>query len=488
MRNKLIVTTGAAALVAAGLMLAGCGGTTATSNLISSNVATTPTQTIITDAPADQVLALALKVDNIVLTDTSGASTGNLLKAPVPIEVGHLDAVQEPFLPPLNIPQDTYASATITVEAPIVAYVDSTSAKPVIATTSSTPAATLTGTTDTITLSTPITVTATSAPIVFDLEIAQSVSITGTGTSAVIDVTPTFNVTQLTLPTGTTPPSNQNQGKVSNVVGAVASTTTSSLTITDPKGQSLTITTNSNTQLYGATSLSALTAGELVSVDIAQQTNGSNLALRITVLPNIADLLIGPVTATTGTPVTSFTQLVRQPVGPGTTPASTLATSYTITVNSSTTFSTGPQGTAGAVLPTLPFTPTFSAATLFAGQNVAVGSTSINTTADTATAVNVTLVPQTIDGTVAAVGTSGGLPTVTVTLPAQSALATLTGKTSVVVYVVSATQLMNSTTAIPTAGAQIRFNGLLFNNAGTLSLVALGCNDAPPTPPRQTIH
>jgi len=487
MRNKMLLIAVVTALAVVGLALVGCGGGSGTtSNLISSSVPGTATQTVITDAPADQVLALALKVDSISLTDTAGLSTGNLLKNPVPIEVSHLDAVQEPLLPPLNIPQDTYASAVITVEAPIVVFADST-AKQVYKVN-----ATLAGSTDTVTLSPTITVSATSAPIVFDLLVGQSVAISGTGSSATVTVTPTFNVTQLTLPTGTTPPTNQNQGKVSGVVGAVVSTTTSSLTITDPKGQQLTMATNTNTQLVGFTSLSTLTAGELVSADIAQQKDGSFLALRIQLMPNVANLLIGPVTAVTGSPATSFTELVRQPVGATATSTAT-ATTYTVTVNGTTTFNLAPQATAQPVTVSglgLPFTPTFTAATLFAGQNVAVGTTAIDTTADTATAGSVTLAPQTVEGTVSAVSAGAGYTAVTVTLPTQSALATLTGKTSVVVYLapVSFTQMMNATALPPIVGVTMRFNGLLFNNGGTLSLVALGCNDMPPGPPVQVLH
>jgi hypothetical protein len=323
--------------------------------------------------------------------------------------------------------------------------------------------------------------------------VGQSVSITGSGSSATVTVTPTFNVTQLTLPTGTTPPTNQNQGKVSGVVGAVVSTTTSSLTITDPKGQQLTMATNTNTQLVGFTSLSTLTAGELVNADIAQQKDGSFLALRIQLMPNVANLLIGPVTAVTGTPATSFTMLVRQPVGPATTPSATAAASFTVTVNGSTTFNLAPQATAQPVTVSaigLPFTPTFTATNMFAGQNVAVGTTAIDTTADTATAGSVTLAPQTVEGTVSAVSVGAGYTAVTVTLPAQSALATLTGKTSVVVYLapVSFTQMMNATALPPIVGVTMRFNGLLFNNGGTLSLVALGCIDMPPGPPVQVLH
>jgi len=49
------------------------------------------------------------------------------------------------------------------------------------------------------------------------------------------------------------------------------------------------------------------------------QSNATLLALRVEqqVLPTAtAELLIGPVTAVTGSPAASFTQVVRQQVGP----------------------------------------------------------------------------------------------------------------------------------------------------------------------------
>jgi len=444
-----------AALAMAGLALNGCSSTAAgTGATINPNTPTTTTQTLITDAPADQVLSLSLIVNSITLTDASGAST-TVLSSPVPVEVSHLDAVQEPLLPPLNIPQDTYVSATITVASPVVVYVDPATAKPVKT------SATLAAASTTVTFTTPITVTATSA----------------SGTSTTVTVTPTFNIFQITLAAN---PTNGSNGRINDVVGQVVSVSGTNLVIETPNGKDLTLVTNSATVLQGFTALSTLTAGEPVDADIALQKDGSLLALRIHLHPaQAANMLVGPVTAITGSPATSFTQLVRQPAGPSVTSSAT-ATSYTITVTGTTTFGLAPQAN---TLPTLPFTPVFTAATMIAGQNVAVDATSISGTA--ATAASVMLAPQTVDGVVASVTASGGFEVVTVTLPTQSALASLSGATSVVVYINASTQLMNAAAAVPAVGSNIRFNGLLFNDSGTLRMLAGGCNDFPPAAPPQ---
>ena len=453
-------------LTIGGLALNGCSnGTLTTGTTISPAVKTTTTQTLITDAPADQVLALGLTVDSIVLTDSAGSTT-TVLSKPVMIEASHLDAVQEPLLPPLNIPQDTYVSATITVASPVVVYADSTT-KTVVKVD-----ATLAAASTTVTFTTPITVSATSAPICFDLLVGQSVAISG----STVTVTPTFNVAQISL---AKQPTNGGNGRVNGVVGQVVSVSGTSLVVATPNGQQITLTTNTSTVLQGFTALSTLTAGELVDADVAQQQDGSLLALRIHLMTQATNMLLGPVTAVTGSPATSFTQLVRQPLGPSV-PDSTTGSSYTVSVTSSTTFGLAPQA---GTLPSLPFTALFSASNLIAGQNVMVAASSISGT--TAVASSVTLAPQTVDGTIASMTTgSGGLTAYVVTLPSQSALASLTGATTVTVYSNSGTQMMNASQLA--VGSTVRFNGLLFNDNGTLRMVAGACNDGPaPAPPQK---
>ncbi|SFS01781.1 hypothetical protein SAMN05421771_0615 [Granulicella pectinivorans] len=454
-----------AGATAASMILAGCnsavtaltGGTAVTGN-------TTATSALMTDAPGDQVVALGLTVNGIRMYDASG-KYADVLTSPVTIEASHLDGVDEPLKAALSIPQDTYTSAVITVSSPTVSYVDPATKKVVQATT------VLASATDTVTFSTPITVTATSTPLCFDLMVGQSVALSGT----MATVTPVFDVRAIPLASN---PTNGGNGKLDDIHGAVVSVSGTTLILATPNATQVTITTNASTVLQGFSSLSALTVGSLVDVDLVQQTSGTLLAARIHRVPGIAaNELVGLVTATTGSPVTSFTQTVRQWIGPGT--AGTIAgTSYTIAVASGTTFATSANfGT----LPSLPFTPVFTAGTLFAGQNVEVDASAVSGTS--ATAGTVTLVPQTIDGTVAAISSQGGFTAYTVTLNAGSSLATLTGATSVVVFTTASTQMMNSASIV--VGGAVRFNGLLFLDAGVLKLVCGGAMDGPGAPPPQ---
>lgn len=448
-----------------GLVLEGCGSGGVLGfggSSVGGNASLTPIS--ITDAPSDQVLALGLTVNSIRLFDSNGNGV-DVLTTPTKIEALHLNAVHEPLRAPLNIPQGTYSSATITVANPVVTYVDPTTKKPV------TVNATLTAASTTVTFSSAITVGANSAPICFDLLVGPSVTISG----STVTVTPTFDVKQVKVNGRPTNPSN---GRNDDVVGTVVSVSSNSLVVTTANGTQVTITTDSQTQFQGFTALSQLTAGQMVEIDIDNQSNGTLVADRIHLVqvPSGA-LLRGVVTATTGKPATSFTQVVRQAIGSAAA-GITAGTSLTINVNGSTQFMLAPQS---GSMPSLPFTPTFNASTILSGQNVGVATTAIASGA--ATATTVTLLPQTVEGIVASVTTSTGYNVYVVTLPSGSALASLAGVSSVTVYEPLNAQV--TTTTALTVGSSARVNGLLFNDSGVLRMVAgLRC-DMPGNPPVQ---
>ncbi len=448
------------------LTLAGCSSGTSAMNSggTALTAAATKTQTLITDSPKDEVIALGLTINSIRLFNAAG-NYADVLTTPMTVEASHLDAVQEPLNANLSIPQGTYTSASITVANPTVTYVDPSTHAVVQATT------TLASSTDTVTFTTPITVSSTSSPIVFDLLVGQSVALSGTAAT----ITPTFDVRQTTLSAS---PSNWENGHQRGLYGAVVSVSGTTLTISTSTGTQVVFTTDTSTLLQGFTALAQLTSGQVVEVEYAQQTNGSLLAKRIELQSGMAlNEIMGLVTATTGSPVTSFTQTARQWLG-SSTASTTAGASYTVSVPASATFAISSQfGT----LPPLPFTPTFSAGTLFAGQNVAVQASTLSGTA--ATAQTVTLLPQTIGGTVTAIGTSGSLTVYTITLTSGSAVAALTGATSMQVYTASTIQLMNSTTIA--VGSTVRLNGLLFKNAGGLMMIAGDCSDGEGKAPHQ---
>jgi len=477
---RIALALAAISLLAFGIVLIGCSGPSGSASSYVGNQISAPYSTAVpttlTDAPGDQVIATSLTLNSLVLTDSTGKVTTNLLPAAgITYEAAHLDATQEPFFSPA-LPQDTYVSVSLTYSNAQVTYIDPTSK------TINVVAATLANTSQTITFATPITIGSTPTSLLVDYLVAKSVAISGT----TVTVTPTFNVTAIVIPpTATTGP----QGMITGYKGVVTavdttSTTDKDFTLTLPSGVALKIYVNGATVYQGITNFSQLEVNALVEVDTLTVGSGTILPAGSLVATRMEvddpgttpmKMLLGPVTAVTGSPATSFNMVVRQQVGSTATTPPTTAT-VDVTVTGTTNFLL-PQRY--AVLATaLPFVPSFTASTIFAGQHVGVITSGITNNA--ATATSVLLEPQTIDGTITAVNTVGSWTVYTVTLPSTHWLAVLTGQTTVLVYTNSAVQAINTTS--PAIGNTLRFNGYLFDVSGTLRLLTCVQADPPGTP------
>jgi hypothetical protein len=499
----------AASLLTLGVVIAGCSNTSSSSqNNTIPNTNTSASPTTITDAPDDQVLATSLTLNSIILTDSAGKVTTNLLAAgPITFEASHLDAVQEPLFSPA-IPEDTgnyYVSVTLTYSNAQVAYIN-TATTPASIVLDSTP--TLANTSQTITFASPgITISNATTSLLIDYLVAQSVAISGcTASGCTVTVTPDFDVTVVHIPN--VPTNGTNGLQTHRGVVTAISASTDSFTLTNPSGTALTIYVNANTVFQdfsltttttctGVACLStALEVNALVEVDTITQNStntnslpaGSLLAKRVEVDDNGTtpkEMLLGPVTSVTGTPATSFNMVVRQLVAnPSTSETSISLETVDVTVNGSTNFLLPPRYAIFATA--LPFTPSFTASTIFAGQHVGVVTSSIATSLSgtVATATSVLLEPQTISGTITAITHSGAYTIYTITLPSDHWLAKLTGQTTVKVYTNDLVVMpLNTVTPSATSGTVVmRFNGYLFNNAGTLSLLACLQADPPGTP------
>jgi hypothetical protein len=417
---------------------------------------------MITDAPSDQLVAFSLTLNSIVLTDSAGKTT-SVLSTPTTVEICHLNGIQAPLVT-ANIPQDTYASALITFSNPQITYINS-SGQPVVA------SPTLATTSYTATFPSPITITATSTSLLFDLLAAQSVTITGTS----VVVSPVFSV-KAVPPATAVPPMGKN-GTGMQQMGTVVSVSGATLVVEPGSGPNITLTTNSSTVLQGFSSLSSLTAGELVQIDFVVQTGGVFLATRIQLAPpppggQPPNQLSGPVVSVTAG--SGFKMALMQGLGPAVGPTSAGAI-YTITTTSSTTYAITPQFVS---LTGLPFTPAFTGANLTPGQTVGVTASSVSGT--TATATNVFLVPQTLGGTVSAISTTGSYTVYTLALASGSAFSSLSGASTVTVYTSSATASANAAAIV--VGSQVRFNGLVFSVGSGFSMVAGVCPDGAPGP------
>jgi len=456
----------------AAALTTGCSSTvsTGTSTNITSPAATVPV--LITDAPNDQLVAFTLTLNTITLTDSTG-QTASILPAPTTLEICHLNGIQAPLVT-ASIPQDTYISATLTYSSPQITYINS-SGQPV----SVTP--TLANTSFTFTFPTPFIVKNSSTSLLVDLLAGQSVTISGT----TVTVTPVFKIKPVP-PAAAAPPTSQN-GTGMQQMATVVSVSGTSLTLQPGSGPNFTVTTNSSTILQGPgfTSLAALSSGEIVQVDFIVQTGGTYLATRIQIPPpppggQQPNMISGPVTAVSSG---NFKMAIMQGAGPSVGSSST-GNIVTVSTTGSTTFAIAPQF---VTLTGLPFTPTFTSTNLVAGQSVGVVTSAFSSSAQTATATTVYLAPQTVNGTVTAIATSGAYTAYTFALASGSAFASLNGATTITVYTGTATAPPASTavgdTPPPaiTVGSTVRFNGLIFNlGSGSFAMIA-GCSpDGPP--------
>jgi hypothetical protein len=452
----------AASLAAAAGLVLGCSSSTTPGLGTNISSAAVSVPVLITDSPSDQLVSFSLTLNSIVLTDSAG-NTASILPSATTIEICHLNGVQAPLVT-ASIPADTYTSATFTFSNPAITYINSAGVA-VVAT------PTLTTTTYKLTFPTPITVSNSSTSLLVDLLAGQSVNISGT----TVTVTPMFSLKP--LPAASAVPPNSQNGTGMQQMATVVSVSGSSVVLQPGSGSNFTVTTNSSTLLQGFSALSALTAGELVQVDFIVQSGGVYLATRIQLAPPPPagqpplNLLSGPVTKVSSG---SFNMVLMQGLGPAVAPTATAAASVFTVTDTGATFAITPQFVS---LAGLPFTPTFTAANLVAGQAVGVVASSASATSSTAVASNVYLVPQTIGGTVTAVATSGSWTAYTLTLNSGSAFTSLSGATTVTVYTNTATAPPPGVTAPPAivAGSAVRFNGLIFNTGSGFAMVA-GCS------------
>jgi hypothetical protein len=126
----------------------------------------------------------------------------------------------------------------------------------------------------------------------------------------------------------------------------------------------------------------------------------------------------------------------------------------------------------------LPFAASFSGSSLFQGQHVSAYSSGALGTQFFQIVTAVTLVPQTINGTVTALSPENGFTVYTVALRAYDLFPVLqqyvgpyphiNQPTSVMVYVDTNTQLLNHGPINP--GSLLRFRGLVFDDNGTMRM------------------
>ncbi len=475
------------ATLAAALM-AGCG---ASGGGTQSTLSGTTAVTLLASSTAnDKLSELTLNITGLTLTDQQGKSV-TLLSTPLYIEFMHLNGIVEP-LATVTVPQDVYTSATITANygVPLCETYDSSNTTNYVYSAQSAPASSVTAN-----LPQPLTITGTGMGLELNLQVSRSTNMTDCASivegPTPFSYTPTFDLTPVGL---TAQPTNTANGRALGLRGLITSVTGDGTGFTVPgdfgaglNGPTWQITTNSSTVFQGITGASQLAVGLPVDMDVDIQPGGDLLATRVAVHNTNSENLsfaFGPQSLVFNSPPNpGMSALAIETQGPFF--VGFLGDGFPYYFSSSaqtpTAFQISGQMTN---LNSLPFTPTFSAATLLPGQTSLITTLSAQYTSHPV-ASTITLLPQTIDATVNAIASSSGFTTYTVSLASYDLflnLAGLKGQSNVatnpgtiIVYTDSNTQMLN--TEQPAVGSVLRFYGLLFDNNGALSMDCAQVND-----------
>jgi hypothetical protein len=463
--------------VIAGL-LTGCGGgSSPTSVAPPPSVEKTSVTILVSSTANDRVVQANLTVTNLMLTDAMGNAV-NVLSAPQSAEFMHLNGPTESLVT-VDVPQGVYAAATATLGNANFACVALTSSGAISSGTT-----TLISGTPTVTVPAPISISGTHMNLVLNLQISSSQGNSACSAlytspppgSSDATITPAFTLTAM-APTAEISSGLPGETGLIGVVSALASDG-SGFSVAGADGPAWSVKANGSTVFQGIAGLSALSVGLPVNFDASPQSDGSLLASRVEVTDaNVSELTVwrGPMILISNAEQRIL--FVTERVGALFAGIEGEGGPWSLGFGADTTFQTSAQF---SNLSSLPFSATFAANNIVAGQSVYLSThaSAFPNSPGLVAATTVTLVPQTINGTVTAVGSAGSFTTYTVALANYNlftALATQAGQTtiltnpgSVVVYIDASAQTLN---AAPLAiGSLLRFNGLVFNDNGTLRM------------------
>jgi len=460
----------------------GCGATAPTSPEPGGNTSVT---VLLSSTANDQVTMFDVGFQTLTLTSPSGKNV-TLLSSQQPAEFVHLNGGIEP-LTTVNVPQGVYSSAKVTISRAVFVCLSQVPGGGLgIANYS------IVNLGPAVNLPSPITVTGSSIALRLDMQVSSSAIFSSCWTTPSFQgfsMNPTFNLTGLAVSNS---PPNSGEGNVRGLVASVVSvgTTPSNLTLMIAGGsfgtRTLSASSNSATVFQGVSGISALSPGMFLNVDGAIQSDGSLLATRIEVEDSSA------INDSSG-PVMFVDNVVPALQLYGRTELGTLLTD--ISGQSGIYLDTPNFGLNGPVfqisgrftnLQNLPFVPSFNASNIVAGQNVDITSGNFSLRGGIPAVANtITLVPQTVNGTVMSSQQSGSFVDYTValapydlfpTLAVQQGQTTLLNNPSQVeVYIDSNTQQLNTQALAP--GDTLRFYGLVFNDNGTLRMDCAQVND-----------
>lgn len=435
----------------------------------------TLTTVVVSSAGNDQLVQFYLTLKSLTLTTQDGKITASLISTPQQVEFMHLNGGAEPLIT-LSVPQAVYTKATMTLGGGVFVCTAQQSGSNEVAHYSLAPNEAM------VQLPEPLTIDGSSMAVSLEMLVGQSATLPSDCYEqgfAGDSMTPAFSLTAMTT---SAPPTNATNGKMAALEGLVtnAATGASSFGVSAADGTVLGTTpsttwmvkTTPSTVFQGIGNAAGLTAGLPVDIDGALEADGSVTATRVAVLdPDTTNLTVnsGPLTA-----VAASAPLLNQ--------VNQLAEGSEQYVRGTPVFnfSQATFATWGGLtnLSSLPFAASINASNMVAGQVAAI-TTHATTSAggpNYTPATTVTLMPQTINGTVTATGTAGSFMTYTVQLAGydifpqfavQGGQTTLlTNPQQVVVYADENTPMVGGGVSTGLG----RFTGVIFNDGGTLRM------------------
>jgi len=450
----------------------------------------------LTSTGNDQLVYFDMVLNTITLTEKSG-NTATLIPAPQGFEFIQRNGQLAPGFT-TTVQQGTYVSATATVGA---AEFNCVADIPNQGLTASTYAYGYTPDSHvTVNVPAPIAISGSSTMgLLINLDVLQSATFPSDcwEQGATWSITPTFTITPFDVSQAPASPQN---GKVLGLIGEISAIGTAGTGFTLAAAEAsappdnVTINTSSNTVYQGIGNFSGLTVGTFVDMDGALQEDSSVLALRIAVeYPSAVDTVTGPVIFVSDAERAIYIEGYNQQ-------GSDYANAYFLD-SQPFSFDNAVFQISGELtnLEDLPFVATFTGSNMVAGQNLYVSSPQLTDQSNPYTELDaITLIPQTINGTVTGSAPSGTFTVYSVSLapydlfpnlavqPGQATL--LNNPSDVEVYVDNNTQLLNQQPL--SGGGTFRFYGLVFNDNGTLRMDCAQVNDgvafsAPPTAAQQ---
>jgi hypothetical protein len=464
-----------------GASLVGCGSGTSTGGTPPA-AKTTQVVVLLASTANDQLVAYNALIASIALVDKTGKSVPLFTNAVSFGPLGewmHLNGVSEP-LPTVTVPQGTYTSAVVMVDGcgfSNMTFVPPGGATPGFFTSSNAEGTCSEGTgLTTVNLPSPIIVTGSVMGLSLNLQVSKSFTVDATADPETYTIDPVFTLTPVSI---AAQPTDETNGKVTVINAEVSSVGASSNIVmaqTGNTGATLAIATNTTTVFQGISGFSALAPNLLFSFDAAIQSDGSLLATRIevddpTAVAGVAGAFTFPVVAPGVFATINLEQngcvIFEAPFCDA------------VFFQSGTVFQVSGEFTN---VTNLPFPATFTTANFLQGQNVLITSNGIPDQQSIETATTITLLPQTLNGMVTAIGNDGGFTVYTVTLAPYALIPVLqnytddmppphlTNPSTILVYADTNTHMLNSATVA--AGSLIRFRGLIFFDSGTMRMDA----------------